>query len=447
MVVKWLAGRRVQSAELELATTLAESVSISDAGISIVCPTGVAVQKGFRSRRIPAGVAEGGPLCRIETRGAMKTLKPKLEMLESRALLSGLWDPGPGGGAPLPTGPLGVPILAGKGGEDALTFQPPGGTVQTGNEIILLAQEHWENGGFEDLERAALPGDAMTGLTLDDSPDPPAPGGGGGGGGILGWPGNLFGGGEDQGSENADAGPGHAAAVEMVFSGSALRLEVPPDVDLPGPAPQAPETMVRLPSQPTTVADLFDHSDEKITLRPGSTTLVHTSSDGPALGVAGTTLEPGPNIFYDPRAPQGGSNISIEFVGAGIVDPRSRDTVYVLSPRDAETPVAVSVPDGGTVLLGGVKASPKSITLVEVLVATKSPSATRSPLDNGRVLKTVDKDEVITIGSDRARERTIHVDAIFGRLGQQASGLFGDASVRQIQAHPKSGIIAVLIGL
>jgi hypothetical protein len=43
----------------------------------------------------------------------MKTFKPNLEALEGRALMSGLWDPGPSGGTPLPTGPLGVPILAG----------------------------------------------------------------------------------------------------------------------------------------------------------------------------------------------------------------------------------------------------------------------------------------------------------------------------------------------
>lgn len=375
----------------------------------------------------------------------MKTLKPKLEVLEGRALLAGLWDPGPGG-TPLPTEPLGMPILAGKSDTDNINFESPRGAVQVGDEVVFLDQDHWERGGFEDLDD--IPGAKIVDLIPDDQPDPPAPGGGGGGGGgggILGWLGNLFGGGKNKDSESADAGPDYLAAVDMVFSGSASGLDVPPDVDLPGPAPETQETMVRPPSRPMTVADLFHNPYDDISLTPGGTTITSKSSDHPAPGVGGTTWQPGPNIFYNPRAPQGGSGISIEFVSAGVVDPRNKDTVYVVPPRDAETPIAVSVPDGGTMLLGGVKASPKSVTLVEVLTAAKGSSPTLSVASSGR-RKTVDNDEKITIGGVKSAQKwATDVDAFFGRLGQQASGLFADASVRQIQAQPTNGIIAILI--
>ncbi|MCX7699945.1 MAG: hypothetical protein N2039_03630 [Gemmataceae bacterium] len=308
----------------------------------------------------------------------MKTFKPNLEVLEGRALPSGLWDPGPGGGTPVPTGPLGVPILAGKGGTKDINFEPPGGAVQIGDEVIFLDQDHWERGGFEDLED--MPGVILVDLNPDDPPEPTPPGGGGGGGGILGWLGNLFGGGKNKDDKESSNG-GTGVNLTPVESS----LAVPPDVDVPGPNPGGgQQTLVRPPSQPGHVGDMFHNPYEGISLTPGglSETFVATSSDVPIPVYWQANWEPGYNVFsvQPGRATGGESSISIEFTGAGVVDPRSRDTIYLRGR--AETGQSVSVPDGGTVLLGA--ANGRGVTLVEVLAAAKT--------------STVDKVEVITIG-------------------------------------------------
>jgi hypothetical protein len=369
----------------------------------------------------------------------MKTWKPTLEVLEGRAMMSGLWDPGPGGGTPVPTGPLGVPILAGKGGTGDISFQTPGGAVQVGNEVVFLTQDHWERGGFEDLEQDPPEGTDLVDLTPDDTPEPPGGGGGGGGGGILGWLGNLFGGGKDK--ESTDSGQG-LPAVDFTASENSVELFVPPEVDVPGPKPESEwNTQVRPLSQPQSLSDLVSQaatSDKSgITLTPGGTSSLFSakSSNLVAPSAWDTNWQPVTNVFQAQpgRATGGdsGSAISIEFTDAGVVDPTSRDTVYVTAPRDAETPVAVSVPDGGTVLLGGVK---------------------RAGQDRH---ETVDNDETITVhgvvvdalmshpdgrgGLKTAHHWASNVDALFSSTyagqPQAPKTLFGDASVKGIQAQ------------
>jgi hypothetical protein len=323
----------------------------------------------------------------------MKTWKPTLEVLEGRALLSGLWDPGAGGGTPVPAGPLGVPILAGKGGTKDIHFETPGGAVQVGGEVIFLSQDHWDRGGFEDLEQNPPEGVDLVDTTPDDTPEPPP---GGGGGGILGWLGDLFGGGK--GKESTDSGQG-LPAVDFTPSGNSVEFFVPPKVDVPGPKPDAEwNTQVRPPSQPQSLSDIVSqavaNNDSGINLTPGGTSSQFGAKTSKVPSAWGADWQPVTNIFqgqpYRATGGDTGSPISIEFSGAGVVDPRSRDTVYLTAPRDAATPVQVSVPDGGSVLLGGVKSA-------------------------GQARETVDNDEVITIGG-------VAVDALLA--GEQIMNQF-----------------------
>ncbi len=166
----------------------------------------------------------------------------------------------------------------------------------------------------------------------------------------------------------------------------------PPDHNVPPPTGGQQQTLVRPPSQPGHVGDIFHNPFRGISLTPGSKSEIFAqkSSDVSIPPMWQADWKPVTSIFSGQpgRATGGGSAISIEFTSAGVVDPTNRDTVYLCGR--AETGQPVSVPDGGTVLLGGANGmglfgdgSVRGITLVEVLAAAKT--------------ETVDNNETITI--------------------------------------------------